>query len=103
MAAKLGESKSKVLEDNERVSVVEHTFPPKSETGWHVHQFDYVVVPLTDGTLTIHQKDGSITEYPLQPGAAYYRRAGVEHNVTNVGGADIVFVETEIKAHPLKK
>lgn len=102
MADKLGETRARVIEDNARVKVTEHTFPPNSETGWHVHEYDYVVVPLTGGTLTILHKDGT-TEYPLSPGAAYYRQAGVEHNVTNVGSADIVFVETEIKAHPLRK
>lgn len=89
-------------EDNERVRVTEYRFAPGSETGWHVHEFDYVVVPMTDGTLTIHSKDG-IAEYPLTAGQAYYRQAGVEHNVTNVGTTEIVFVETEIKAHPLKR
>jgi mannose-6-phosphate isomerase-like protein (cupin superfamily) len=102
MTAKLAEAKGNVLENNDRVRVTEYRFPPNSETGWHVHEYDYVVVPMTGGTLTIVNKDGT-SDYPLTPGGAYYRQAGVEHNVTNVGTAEIVFIETEIKAHPLKK
>ncbi|MEQ9641039.1 MAG: cupin domain-containing protein [Alphaproteobacteria bacterium] len=100
--AELTTATANVQEDNERVRVTEYRFPPGSETTWHIHEFDYVVVPMTNGTLTIHNKDG-ISEYPLTAGQAYYRQAGVEHNVTNVGTAEIVFVETEIKAHPLNK
>lgn len=102
MAVKLAEAKGTVQEDNARVRVTEYRFPPNSETGWHVHEYDYVVVPMTNGTLTIVNKDGT-SEYPLTAGQAYYRQAGVEHNVTNVGAAEIVFVETEIKAHPLQR
>ena len=39
--------------DNERVRVTEWRFAPGAETGEHVHQMDYVVVPLGDGRLKI--------------------------------------------------
>ena len=43
--------------DNEFVKVTEWYFPPNAETGMHIHAMDYVVVPMTSGTLTIESKD----------------------------------------------
>ena len=40
------------LIDNERVRVTEWRFRPGEATGWHRHEFDYVVVPVTTGQLT---------------------------------------------------
>ena len=34
---------------------------------------------------------------PLVAGQAYFRKAGVEHNVINASAHEVVFVETEIK------
>lgn len=87
--------------DNDRVRVTEYRFAPGAETGHHIHQWDYVVVPQTAGTLAIEAPDGSITEAPLSPGASYYRAAGVEHNVVNAGPEEVVFIEIEMKAHPI--
>ena len=42
--------------DNERVIVTEWTFAPGAETGHHVHGHDYVVVPMTTGTLRLEDK-----------------------------------------------
>ena len=87
-----------VQADNERVRVTQWSLPPGSETGHHRHEFDYTIVPVTDGVLTIVNTDGETNKLPLRPGESYFRHAGVEHNVMNVEDApDIVFVEVEIK------
>ncbi|HEK2704189.1 TPA: cupin [Pseudomonas aeruginosa] len=64
--------------DNAEVIVTEWRFAPGAETGRHRHGHDYVVVPLVAGQ-------------------AYFRKAGVEHNVINASAHEVVFVETEIK------
>jgi mannose-6-phosphate isomerase-like protein (cupin superfamily) len=84
-------------EDNDRVRITRWHLPPGSETGHHVHEYDYAVVPIEAGTLSIVEDDGSVVEAPLRAGESYFRRAGVSHNVTNRGSGDIVFVEIEIK------
>ncbi len=85
-----------VLIDNERVAVHEWRFAPGAETGWHVHAFDYVVVPLTTGRLRIVSAEGeSISE--LVVGAPYFRSAGAEHNVINANDHEFAFIETELK------
>mgnify|MGYP002785200209 FL=1 len=82
--------------DNETVKVTEWRFAPDAETGWHRHEYDYVVVPVTDGKLRLETPNGDI-EADLRLGQAYSRPVGVEHNVINASGAELVFIEVEIK------
>jgi len=82
--------------DNERVRVTEWRFAPGAATGWHRHEFDYVIVPVTAGTL--HLDDGDkVAEAELVAGVSYFRRAGVEHDVINAGAGKLAFVEVELK------
>ena len=39
--------------DNDQVRVTEYRFSPGSETTWHQHEWDYVVIPQTDGKLLL--------------------------------------------------
>jgi mannose-6-phosphate isomerase-like protein (cupin superfamily) len=87
--------------DNERVRVTEYRFSPGAETGWHRHGWDYVVVPQTDGDLLIVGPGGEESRAALGRGVSYYRAAGVEHNVINAGATVLVFIEIEMKAHPV--
>ena len=90
-----------VQEDNDRVRVTEYRFQPGAETTPHVHQWDYVVVPQTDGELLIVAPDGGESRAQLTRGVSYYRQAGVDHNVINAGAEELVFIEIEMKAHPI--
>lgn len=82
--------------DNDRVRVTQWRFAPGAHTGWHRHELDYVVVPITTGTLEID--DGNArTPAALQAGVAYAREAGVEHDVINANDFEFAFVEVEIK------
>ncbi len=83
--------------ENERFIVTEYRFPPGGHTGWHRHAYDYVVVPLTTGTLTIDLGD-SETGAQLTAGLAYSRNAGVEHDVINDNDTEFVFVEIEARS-----
>lgn len=82
--------------DNERVKVTEWRFAREAETGWHRHEYDYVIVPQTSGKLLIEASDGS-TVSELFSGKSYFRRTGVEHNVINAGDGEFVFLEVELK------
>ncbi len=84
------------LIDNDRVRVTEWRLASGTATGHHRHAWDYVVVPLSDGELTIRDAEGTHAA-PLVRGAPYYRGAGVEHDVINQGAKEIVFVEIEVK------
>lgn len=82
--------------DNERVRVIAWHFAPGAETGHHVHAYDYVVVPLTTGTLRL-EEPGEVREAQLTAGVAYARSAGVAHNVVNGNAYEFSFVEIELK------
>ncbi|MBS3978221.1 MAG: nuclear transport factor 2 family protein [Rhodobacteraceae bacterium] len=83
--------------DDDRFKVTEWRFAPGAETGWHRHGHDYVIVPLTDGTLMLDMPGGQQAQALLRQGVPYSRRVGVEHNVTN--GSDstsLSFLEVEV-------
>ncbi|MSR15090.1 MAG: cupin domain-containing protein [Gammaproteobacteria bacterium] len=82
--------------DNERVRVTEWRFAPGAETGWHRHAYDYVVVPITSGSLLLETNAGNV-HAELCAGRSYSRSVGVEHNVINAGELELVFVEIELK------
>jgi quercetin dioxygenase-like cupin family protein len=83
--------------DNVRTRVTEWRFAPGAATGQHRHAYDYVVVPLTSGTLKLIGPDGRETLAALTAGLSYFRQAGVEHNVVNANAYEFVFVEIELK------
>jgi beta-alanine degradation protein BauB len=82
--------------DNATVRVTEWRFPPGTTTGFHRHEYDYVVVPMTTARLRILAPSGE-TAGELVTGQAYFRQAGVEHEVINDNDFEVIFVETEIK------
>jgi quercetin dioxygenase-like cupin family protein len=82
--------------DNPRVRVTEWRFAPGAETGHHRHAMDYVVVPMTTGTLLLETAAGDIRS-ALTAGVSYARLTGVEHNVVNDNDFEFSFVEIEIK------
>jgi len=82
--------------DNDRVRVTEWRFAPGAATGYHRHEMDYVVVPLTSGRLRLVEPAGT-REVGLEAGASYTRPAGVEHDVINANDFEFAFVEIELK------
>jgi quercetin dioxygenase-like cupin family protein len=90
-----GRAVATVQTDTPEVRVTEWRLAPGSSTGHHRHAYDYVVVPLTGGELTAITAEGR-SQRPLQPGQSYFRKAGVEHDVSNETAGEIVFIEIEI-------
>jgi quercetin dioxygenase-like cupin family protein len=83
--------------DNDRTRVTEWRFAPGAATGYHRHEFDYVVVPQTTGKLKLIGPDGNEIIAALTAGQSYFREAGVEHDVINASEHEFVFVEIEFK------
>ena len=79
-----------------RVRVTEWRLPPGGATGRHIHEYDYVVVPLTGGELTIVDPAGNSEKFATEMGGAYARPKGVEHNVFNLSDQEIRFTEIEL-------
>ncbi len=91
-----GQASATVLIDNERVRVTQWHFAPGAATGWHRHEHDYVIVPLTDGKLELVEPDGN-RDSELETGAPYFRETGVEHDVVNANDHEFTFIEIEVK------
>ncbi|MEK9671094.1 MAG: cupin domain-containing protein [Rhodospirillaceae bacterium] len=86
-----------VFIDNDRTRVTEWRFAPGAATGWHRHEYDYVVVPMMDGNLKLVNGDGGETNAELKAGVPYFRNVGVEHDVINANDFEFAFTEIEIK------
>jgi quercetin dioxygenase-like cupin family protein len=84
--------------DDDRVRVTEWRFAPDAATGWHRHEYAYVVVPMTTGRLAITGREGT-SSAELVRGQSYTRSAGVEHDVRNANAFEFVFVEIELKVY----
>lgn len=91
------QAKSTVFIDNERTRVTEWRFAPGASTGWHRHEFDYVVVPLLDGKLELSSAGAVKQVAELSAGVPYFREMGVEHDVTNINDFEYAFIEIEFK------
>lgn len=85
------------LLETERIIVTRWDFAPACTTGFHIHQRDYVVVPMTTGRLRLVAADGTESEAELVTGMPYSRSAGVSHEVINPTTLDFSFIEIELK------
>jgi quercetin dioxygenase-like cupin family protein len=90
-------AKSDVQIDTPEVRVTQWRLAPGTATGHHIHEMDYVIVPVIPGEMTIVEPNGERSKTQLGLGKSYFRKAGVEHDVLNETAAEIVFVEVELK------
>ena len=88
---------SDVQVDTPEVRVTRWRLAPGSATGHHIHEMDYVIVPVTPGEMTIVASDGGRSKARLGAGQSYFRKAGVEHDVLNETTSEIIFLEVELK------
>ena len=96
ITAKQGTAIPTVLIDNARTRVTRWSFSGRGDnTGWHRHEYDYLVVPVQDGVLDIRTANGAISQSELKVGVPYFRKRGVEHDVLNGNDGDFAFIEIE--------
>ena len=88
-----------VMIEDGRLRVTEWRFAPGAATGWHVHEHDYVVVPMTTGKLRLVEPDGT-REAELTVGKPYNRARGVAHDVINANDYEFSFIEIELLENP---
>ena len=80
---------------DDRVRVTRWTFLSGQATGTHIHEYDYIAVPITGGPFRAELGDGTILEMTQVAGEPYARLAGVHHNVIFTGEGSAQFVEIE--------
>lgn len=81
--------------ENEHFRVTRWTIEPGGAIPMHMHEHEYVVVPLVSGTMHVTNADGSAIVAELSHGVSYTRAAGAEHTVENRGDETIAFIEVE--------
>ena len=86
-----------LLLEDKNVRVTRFDFDPGQETGWHVHEYDYVITAVTNCFMMLQHPDGSQTISEVPAGNAYSRDAGVSHNVINTSDQQMSFIEIELK------
>ncbi|MET4097506.1 cupin domain-containing protein [Arthrobacter sp. UYCu712] len=86
---------SEVQIENSSFRVTRWELEPGDTIPKHVHEYEYVVVPLTEGMLWAADADGTETAVELSVGHSYARPAGAVHTIENRGTAWIIFVEIE--------
>ena len=89
-------AKSNLMIDNEKTRVTEYNFEIGEGTGSHIHEYDYVVVPMLDGELKIINEDRFISISKLCKGISYFKRKGIKYNVINNNKFQYSFVEIEL-------
>lgn len=95
-SSKTGSAVPTVLIANERTRVTQWSFPRRGDnTGWHRHDYDYLVVPVQDGVLEIKDVNGAVTRSELKAGVPYFRDLGVEHDVLSGNDFEFAFIEVE--------
>jgi len=91
-------ARSETSIDDERIRVTTWTFPAQhDDTGFHTHEFDYLVVPVTGGAFTVIAQDETRREMTQRAGVPYLGTAGTAHNVIHSDEEPAVFVEIELK------
>jgi quercetin dioxygenase-like cupin family protein len=96
-SAALPIAKHQVLLNDEKTCITLFTIQPGEQTGWHKHEYDYVALQQSNGTLHLDYVDGSEVEIDYIPGVALSVQAPVEHNAINVGDVQIIALEIEYK------
>ena len=71
------------------------SFESGQETGMHIHEYDYIAIPISGGDFTATMNTGEVLEFTQIAGPPYQRQAGLHHNVRVVGEGSASFVEVE--------
>ena len=58
----------KTIHDDDKTRITYWVMKPGELTGWHSHNFNYVVVQLSRGRLHLNYADGSEREVDYAPG-----------------------------------
>lgn len=88
-----GEAGATVQIDDGRIRVTRYDMAPGDRIRWHRHEYDYLVVPLTDGMVDVRAAGGASGQR-LRAGEPYQRLAGAEHELVN-GEHPYSFIEIE--------
>ena len=82
--------------DDGLVRVTRWTIQPHESIAMHVHENDYVVIPLSNGVMHAVDVNSAESAVELSCGTSYARKRGAEHRIDNRSDSVISFVEVEL-------
>jgi len=86
-----------LIHEDDKTRITKYVLEPGEQTGWHLHEYDYVVMHQSAGELTSHFADGTRAVFSYTPGGASAYSAPVEHNAVNTGDVTVWGFEIEYK------
>ena len=89
------QAKCELLSEDSRSKTWRWSFESGQETGMHIHEYDYIAIPISGGDFTATMASGEVLEFAQVAGTPYQRLVGVHHNVCFVGEGTASFVEVE--------
>ena len=91
-------AKSDVQVDTPEVRVTEWRLAPGSATGHHIHEMDYVIVPVTAGEMTIVAPErGTLQGAARRSANPTSAKPGWNTTCSTRPPSEIVFLEVELK------
>ena len=87
----------KVVLENDELIVTHWVFKPGEQTGWHLHEMDYMPIQLSEGRLRFEFPGGSTKEVDYVPRTTSIVKAPLEHNAINVSDIEMAALEIEFK------
>ena len=97
ISAKREIAEHKIVLENDEIIVTHWVFNPGEQTGWHLHELDYMPIQLSTGKLMFEFPDGSTKEIDYVPKTTSLVRAPLEHNAINSSDEQVVALEIEFK------
>lgn len=88
----------KLLLEDDKTLITHWVIKPGEQTGWHLHNHDYVTIQQSYGTLYLEHSDGATRKVKYSPGTTRSVKAPVEHNAINIGDVNIEVIEIEYKS-----
>ena len=92
-----GFAEFKLLFEDDKTKITSWKFAPGSQTGWHLHNFDYVTIQKSGGRLKLESEDGEIKYIDYENNRTAGYSAPIKHNATNVSEEEVRVIEIEYK------
>jgi hypothetical protein len=85
----------KVIFEDQNFRVIAATWKKGATDKPHSHPVPFVVYPLTDCTIRLHNADGTTRESPSKAGTVFAGPISASHTAENISGSDCqaIFVE----------